>query len=343
MQASEDNGQEQEQAEPAGNLGTRLKRAREARNLSLEDLSQELRIAPNHLEALEQCRFDVLGPPVFAKGYLKHYAARLGLDVAAAVADYERVAGNTRIVVTPTRTIRLRDERQITVWIVAGLALVLLAVFLVLWLLRQDFGGFGFAREPATAAASMPDIGTAAPALRAETGAPAARTAAPASARSNAAPVDGARTEAAAADLERTDAAAGAVSPEAAPAGAAREPSPAAATAAAPPEAPPDAASSPTSPATEAEALVASGGLALEIRFVEDSWTEITAGDGERLFYDLALAGTVERIPLDRDINLLFGNAGGVELSLEGEQLAVPATARRRGDLAEFRLGALLD
>jgi cytoskeleton protein RodZ len=124
---------EAEDAEPGPGLGERLKSAREAQRLSLEDLAAELRIGAESLRALEEERYEALGAPVFAKGYLKHYGARLGLDVAELVAAYGRSPASARIEVAPTRSIRLRDERQITVWIVAGLALALIVVFLVVW------------------------------------------------------------------------------------------------------------------------------------------------------------------------------------------------------------------
>lgn len=118
-------------------IGARLSSARVAQGLAIEDVSAELRIAAEALTALEEERFEALGAPVFAKGYLKQYGALLGLDVAELVADYERTSGRTGIEIAPSKTIRLRDERQITVWVVTGMALALVIVFLLLWWLRQ--------------------------------------------------------------------------------------------------------------------------------------------------------------------------------------------------------------
>ncbi len=101
-------------------VGARLRSAREAQELSLEDVAADLRISAPALAALEQDRFESLGPPVFAKGYLKQYGARLGLDVAELVAAYERAAGKPKIDIAPSKSIRLRDERQITLWVVAS-------------------------------------------------------------------------------------------------------------------------------------------------------------------------------------------------------------------------------
>ena len=61
-------------------VGRILSRARVARDLSLEQVSAELRIEPQQLDALEHDRFERIGVPVFVKGYLRQYGARLGLD-----------------------------------------------------------------------------------------------------------------------------------------------------------------------------------------------------------------------------------------------------------------------
>jgi cytoskeletal protein RodZ len=129
-------------AESVSGLGARLQRAREAQHLTLEDIAAELRISVPSLRALEQERFDTLGAPVFAKGYLKQYGARLGLEVKELVALYDRSPG-TAVVIAPTRSIRLRDDSQITFWIVGGVALVLVAVVLVFWWISQGGTLFG--------------------------------------------------------------------------------------------------------------------------------------------------------------------------------------------------------
>jgi len=119
------------------NLGRILQSARRAQELSVEQISAELRIEQRHLQALEDERFDTLGAPVFAKGYLKQYANRLGLDYDELLVEYYRLVEPEDVLIAPSRSIKLRDERQITVWIVAVLALLLLAVFLFVWWVRE--------------------------------------------------------------------------------------------------------------------------------------------------------------------------------------------------------------
>jgi cytoskeleton protein RodZ len=133
MAVGKGNSAEDAIAEPAPTLGARLKAARESQKLSLADVAAELRIGAESLAALEDDRFEAIGAPVFAKGYLKQYGARLGLDVAQLVAEFDASPASSRVVIAPSRAIKLRDEQQITVWIVAGLALALVVVFLLVW------------------------------------------------------------------------------------------------------------------------------------------------------------------------------------------------------------------
>src|SRR5882672_12643626 len=54
-------------------VGQMLKQARTAHDLTLEQVSTELRIEAQNLGALEQDRFEKIGIPVFVKGYLRQY------------------------------------------------------------------------------------------------------------------------------------------------------------------------------------------------------------------------------------------------------------------------------
>ncbi len=58
--------------------GARLRAAREARGLSIEDVAERLRLNAAMVLAMEQDRFALLGAPVFARGHLRNYAALVG-------------------------------------------------------------------------------------------------------------------------------------------------------------------------------------------------------------------------------------------------------------------------
>ncbi len=73
---------------PSG-LGVWLRRARESRQLTLEEAERRLRIRKRYLQALENGDYDSLPGPVQARGFLRNYARFLGLPVEEALARYE--------------------------------------------------------------------------------------------------------------------------------------------------------------------------------------------------------------------------------------------------------------
>lgn len=61
--------------------GERLKRAREAAGLSLQDMSARTRLTVHVLQTLEEGDWDRLGPPVFVRGQARSYARALGIGL----------------------------------------------------------------------------------------------------------------------------------------------------------------------------------------------------------------------------------------------------------------------
>jgi cytoskeleton protein RodZ len=352
------------------NLGVKLRYAREAQSLSLDDIAAELKISPEALLALEECRFDAVGPPVFAKGYLKQYASLLGLDARDIIADYERAAGNQGIDISPSKAIKLRDDRQIVVWIVAAVMLVGLTALLLLWWFRQPGQLWG---PPATETVDQPSAGLSVPSEPVAATQTGRIDAAPLRepARSGIAVAESASEPELASMSGETPAAPSDVADVATSAEPDVTPDPIASSSALPstvdaglpPPGPAAIVSAPESreaPEASREAPVAetlaadtapeetpsAGATAdepsLEVVFVEDSWTEITADSGDRLFYRLGEAGTSQQFTAVEGMRFLFGNAGGVEIRLDGEPVAIPAAARR-GNLAQFELSDLQD
>lgn len=68
--------------ETVAGCGTRLRQAREAAGLTLEDVGQRLRLPVQVVKSLEQEQWQKLGAPVFVRGQLRSYARLLGVDVS---------------------------------------------------------------------------------------------------------------------------------------------------------------------------------------------------------------------------------------------------------------------
>src|ERR1044071_406828 len=88
-------------------IGRYLRRTREARAMSVEEVSRATRIPVVSIERIEADHFDDLPGEVFVRGFLKAYARAVGLAVDDVLARYtasRRVAWVTPLpVVAPER------------------------------------------------------------------------------------------------------------------------------------------------------------------------------------------------------------------------------------------------
>lgn len=73
-------------------IGQRLKKAREARYLTLEKASEETRIRKLFLQALEADDFSVMPSAAQGRGFLRNYADYLDLDIDSIIAEMQRNA-----------------------------------------------------------------------------------------------------------------------------------------------------------------------------------------------------------------------------------------------------------
>ena len=69
-------------------FGAGLKRERENKKITLDQVSVSTKISVRMLRALEEEKFDQLPGGIFNKGFVRAYARHLGLDEEQAVADY---------------------------------------------------------------------------------------------------------------------------------------------------------------------------------------------------------------------------------------------------------------
>src|SRR5665213_1888543 len=74
-------------------LGERFRAAREARGLTLSDVSEQLRIRAVYLAAIEEENWSAIGAAVYARGFLRTYARFLGLDPEESVAAFNQASG----------------------------------------------------------------------------------------------------------------------------------------------------------------------------------------------------------------------------------------------------------
>ena len=78
-----------------GSFGERLRREREMRGVSLDDIAEGTKIGTRLLRAMEEEHFELLPGGIFNKGFVRAYAKYLGLNEEEAVADYLEAAGET--------------------------------------------------------------------------------------------------------------------------------------------------------------------------------------------------------------------------------------------------------
>jgi len=71
-----------------GEFGDKFRKAREKKDISLDDVSNVTKISSRMLQAIEQERFDLLPGGVFNKGFIRAYAKHLGMNDEEAVTDY---------------------------------------------------------------------------------------------------------------------------------------------------------------------------------------------------------------------------------------------------------------
>ena len=113
-----------------GNFGERLKRERELREVSLEEITSATRIGPRFLEALENEEWEKLPGGVFNRGFVRSVARYLGLDEESFLAEYDLAHGPV-VQLSPQNNANHFSSRPKWIPFVAFLALLVLAVAVV--------------------------------------------------------------------------------------------------------------------------------------------------------------------------------------------------------------------
>ena len=72
-------------------LGEKLRQAREERGITITEVSEQTRISPLYLQAIENDDFSPLPGGIFNKGFVKSFAKYVGVDENEALQDYARL------------------------------------------------------------------------------------------------------------------------------------------------------------------------------------------------------------------------------------------------------------
>ena len=116
-------------------FGEKLRRERELRGISLDQIATATKISTRMLKALEDEKFDLLPGGIFNKGFIRSYAKFLGIDEEQAVADYVAATGPEepidnlpQIADVPERPARQLDEEGTVSWTTIVVLVLLVAI-----------------------------------------------------------------------------------------------------------------------------------------------------------------------------------------------------------------------
>jgi cytoskeleton protein RodZ len=116
-------------------LGRRLAEVREAAGLSIEDISNRLRLSSRQIKALEGDDFTVLPDAMITRGFIRNYARLLELDPEPLLEAYRAYVPSE-----PPRAISISSENILISdndrrpWLVYVMGSLLIAVLLGIWL-----------------------------------------------------------------------------------------------------------------------------------------------------------------------------------------------------------------
>lgn len=346
---------------PQGNRpGQLLKRAREAKNLSVAAIATQMNLDLRIVEALEAGDESTLPAPIFVRGYLRGYARLVDVPESEVLSAYQAQAPQEpvpRAIGMASAPLRPALRRSTIPW--GGLLVLLLMIGLAV-------AGFAFGPQllsRLTASAPMMDGVASDTQTTPGLTLPLPETARSSDAASSAAPAG--ETAHATGDLAL---------PLPAPAPeAAREPAPqpvpeaepalppetdfggGETTAAAPVTSSESASETPSTavPATPADATPSAaeaqstasaatpGEPRLSFRFTAQSWAEVRAADGNKLLFGLFGKGETRVVSGRAPVSVLLGNATGVELHVDGKPFDI--AARSRNNIARFQIQAADD
>lgn len=123
---------------PLETVGQDLRAARLRRGDDLATVSRSLKIRKDHLEALEEDRFEILPGRAYAIGFVRSYADYLGLDPLQCVERFKaEIAGRTEVQPTVGPPPDSESVRLPQGWVVIGVVVLLLVIYVAYHLARS--------------------------------------------------------------------------------------------------------------------------------------------------------------------------------------------------------------
>lgn len=119
------------EADTVQSVGERLRAAREAQGLTLDEIAASTRIPRRHLQTIEEGRYDGLPAPTYSAGFIKSWARRLGLNGQVLADEFRAEMGGIAVERTQSLPYEPADPRRTPP---VGLAMLALLVGVVLLL-----------------------------------------------------------------------------------------------------------------------------------------------------------------------------------------------------------------
>lgn len=287
-------------------LGTLLRKEREKRGLSLENIAQRTRISLTSLEGIESGRSDLLPHPVYVRGFIKVYAKFLDMDLGDALSElkFDKEDAPYKPVYKSASPELVKDEPEVRS-LRTGNRLGLAVIMLLIAVAGATYWFFATTNEPAEPVerTAQAPVEEAAPPAQ-------AKEQAEAQAESEFAPEIPPASEAEQAANVPADTA---------------QPAPAAAPASTVPTqamtpGPVQQTQAEQAPAAQAQPAVTNTAV---IQAREVCWLKATHEDGTVREYMLQPGGRV-RLNFSK-VSLMLGNAGGVDITVNGQPYALNA------------------
>jgi len=154
-------------------VGERLRAAREAKKLSLEDVAAQTRIPQRHLASIETADWDSLPAPTYTIGFAKSYASAVDLDRTEIGNQLREEMGGQRFASTSADVFEPADPRRTMPrgLVIGAIAAVVVLIALMSWLNNRSLeqqpeepSANEPAKAPAVPSAPPPAPAAAAPA-----------------------------------------------------------------------------------------------------------------------------------------------------------------------------------